>query len=142
MKRFVSIFFLICAISVAQAQYDPSKVKKKAMELYDNALEQAQDGKFKEGIQILNDAVKIDVPDNDDADLSNGDKTATFPIAGITQINIDFGGNQGKSLVLGDFLVGLAPLDVDGNSNAASNATISSVGVGLTSSGAVPRWSV
>ena len=60
MKPFATILLLICTISVAQAQYNPSKVKKKAMELYDKALEQAQDGKFKEGIEILNEAVKID----------------------------------------------------------------------------------
>src|SRR3989337_2294938 len=60
MKLLTSIFLLICTISTAHAQYDPSKVKKKAMELYDKALVQAQDGKFKEGIQMLNEAVKID----------------------------------------------------------------------------------
>lgn len=60
MKLFLSILFQICILSFLQAQYDPSKVKKKAMELYDKALVQAQDGKFKEGIRILDDAVKID----------------------------------------------------------------------------------
>jgi len=60
MKRIICIFLLICTVSIANAQYDPSKVKKKAMELYDKALAQAQDGRFKEGIQILNEAVKID----------------------------------------------------------------------------------
>lgn len=60
MKLFVTISLMICTVSFAQAQYDPSKVKKKAMEFYDRALVQAQDGKFNEGIQILNEAVKID----------------------------------------------------------------------------------
>ena len=60
MKRIICICLLICTVSIANAQYNPSKVKKKAMELYDRALVQAQDGKFKEGIQILNEAVKID----------------------------------------------------------------------------------
>ena len=60
MKIVASIVLLVCSISVLQAQYDPSKVKKKAMELYDKALEQARDGKFMEGIQILDEAVKID----------------------------------------------------------------------------------
>ena len=60
MKSFLSILFSVCTLYVAHAQYDPSKVKKKAMELYDKALVQAQDGKFKEGIQMLNEAVKID----------------------------------------------------------------------------------
>ena len=60
MKRFIGILLLICTAAFASAQYDPGKVKKKAMELYDKALVQAQDGKFREGIQLLTDAVKID----------------------------------------------------------------------------------
>lgn len=60
MKVFISIFLLICSISGVQGQYDASKVKKKAVELYDKALVQAQDGKFNEGIQLLEQAVKID----------------------------------------------------------------------------------
>src|SRR5688500_8389184 len=60
MKRFIGILLLTCTAAFASAQYDPGKVKKKAMELYDKALVQAQDGKFREGIQLLTDAVKID----------------------------------------------------------------------------------
>ena len=60
MKTILSIFIFLCTISVIQAQYDPSKVKKKAVELYDKALVEAQDGKFKEGIRLLEEAVKID----------------------------------------------------------------------------------
>ena len=60
MKQFIGILLLICTVTFANAQYDPGKVKKKAMELYDKALVQAQDGKFREGIQLLTDAVKID----------------------------------------------------------------------------------
>lgn len=60
MKRAISILLLVCTISFAKAQYDPGKVKKKAMELYDKALVEAQDGKFNEGIRLLNEAVKID----------------------------------------------------------------------------------
>ena len=60
MKKFICIFLLICTVAIANGQYNPSKVKKKAMDLYDKALVQAQDGRFKEGIQILNEAVKID----------------------------------------------------------------------------------
>ena len=54
MKTFISTLILICTVFIAQAQYDPAKVNKKAMALYDKALVQAQDGKFKEGIQITN----------------------------------------------------------------------------------------
>lgn len=60
MKITLVICALFFSLQVSYAQYDPSKVKKKAMDLYDKALAEAQDGKFKEGIQILNDAVKID----------------------------------------------------------------------------------
>ena len=60
MKLLLSILWLIGTLSIAEAQYDPSKIKKKAMEMYDKALVQAQDGKFKEGIQMLDEAVKLD----------------------------------------------------------------------------------
>lgn len=60
MKILSTVLLLTSTFFFTQAQYDPSKVKKKAMELYDKALVQAQDGKFKEGIQMLTDALKID----------------------------------------------------------------------------------
>lgn len=41
-------------------QYDPSKVKKKAAELYEKAIAKAQGDDFKGGIQLLQEAVKID----------------------------------------------------------------------------------
>lgn len=53
----------------AGAQYNPAKVSKKATGLYQKALEKAQDGDFKEGINILNDAIKAD-PNFEDAYLS------------------------------------------------------------------------
>ena len=61
MKPFLTIFIFLCTLSVVQGQYDPSKVKKRAVDLYDKALVEAQDGKFKEGIQLLEEAVKIDL---------------------------------------------------------------------------------
>lgn len=60
MKFIISIFLIIGCICGVQGQYDPGKVKKKAKDLYEKALVQAQDGKFKEGIQLLEEAVKID----------------------------------------------------------------------------------
>lgn len=60
MKLLGTIILFICTYSLAQAQYDPAKVKKKPMDLYDKALVEAQEGRFTVGIQLLNEAVKID----------------------------------------------------------------------------------
>jgi len=52
-----------------QAQYDPSKVSKKAVQLYVKALDLARDDRFKEGIDLLQQAIKVD-PKYVDAYLS------------------------------------------------------------------------
>jgi outer membrane protein OmpA-like peptidoglycan-associated protein len=61
MNRFL---FLLCIFSVCSlytvGQYDPSKVRKKAAQLYEEALAVAGDGKFNEGITILQQAIRID----------------------------------------------------------------------------------
>ncbi len=44
----------------ARAQYDPQKVSKKAGQLYSKALEYARDDRFREGIQLLEQAVQAD----------------------------------------------------------------------------------
>ncbi|HTQ66319.1 MAG TPA: OmpA family protein [Puia sp.] len=44
----------------AQAQYDPSRVNKKASDLYSRALDLARDDRFKEGIEMLKQAVNAD----------------------------------------------------------------------------------
>ena len=58
-----SLLFLISTflflISTAQ-WYDPDKVDKKAGEIYGSAYEEAQDGKYKEAIATLNEALKLD----------------------------------------------------------------------------------
>lgn len=59
MKTFCTILIICCSL-IARAQYDPSKVSKKASALYDKAIETARDGNFQEGIRLLKDAVKMD----------------------------------------------------------------------------------
>ncbi|ULQ56776.1 OmpA family protein [Flavihumibacter rivuli] len=56
--NFLAITLL--AFPVLAQDYDPVKVNKKAARLYENALNKAQDGDFKEGIRILKEAVGID----------------------------------------------------------------------------------
>lgn len=58
MKFFSVIVLLLCSLGTI-AQYDPSKISKKAMDLYEKGLEKARDGDFDEGIKTLRQAVKI-----------------------------------------------------------------------------------
>ena len=62
MKHLCTTIFaiLITATHILAQQYDASKVNKKAAKLYQDAMQQAEDGKFKEGILTLENAVKID----------------------------------------------------------------------------------
>ncbi len=55
---FIAIFLI--TLHVFAQQYDAAKVNKKAAKLYQDAMQQAEDGKFKEGILTLENAVKID----------------------------------------------------------------------------------
>jgi len=59
MKAPATILFLL-SFCLVHAQYDPDKVNKKAAQLYTKALDLAQDNHFKEGIQLLQEAVKVD----------------------------------------------------------------------------------
>jgi outer membrane protein OmpA-like peptidoglycan-associated protein/Tfp pilus assembly protein PilF len=59
MKALCTIFF-ISSFLTATAQYDPARVAKKAMKLYEQSMEVAGDGNFTEGIRLLKEAVKID----------------------------------------------------------------------------------
>ena len=59
MKFAYFIFFLLFVYS-ANAQYDPQKVNKKAVKLYQDAMLQANDEHFIESIKLLDAAVKID----------------------------------------------------------------------------------
>lgn len=59
MKFLCTIFCLFLAIAT-NAQYDPAKVNKKAVQLYNRSQIQGADDKFKEGIESLKEAVAID----------------------------------------------------------------------------------
>jgi len=74
MKTLTNIFILICILPIATcsfAQYDPSKINKKAVSLYTEALERAQAGNFKDAIDLLNQSINSD-PRYVDAYLSLG----------------------------------------------------------------------
>src|SRR5688500_6441324 len=58
-KYLLLISTLLFALAL-QAQYYPEKIGKKAMTFYRQGLEKANDGNFKEGIQLLENAVKLD----------------------------------------------------------------------------------
>ena len=57
---FVFTLLLLHFSFSALAQYDPSKVNKKAIETYNRAIEKAQDGKYAESIKLLEEAVQKD----------------------------------------------------------------------------------
>ncbi len=64
------IFFSILLISSSLfAQYDVSKINKKAVEAYNKGIEKAQDGKFKDAIESMQEAINRD-PKYIDAYLS------------------------------------------------------------------------
>ena len=72
MKNFCTILLTVftCWLSLtSQAQYDPNKVGKKALGLYDRGIEAARNGDLKEGIRMLQDAIKAE-PKFADAYLS------------------------------------------------------------------------
>ena len=60
MKSLLFTIVLWFIVQASHAQFDPSKVDRKAVDLYNKALQLAQDDRFKEGIQVLKDAVRID----------------------------------------------------------------------------------
>ena len=60
-KTVLLIFISACSFFTASAQwYDPEKVDKKAGEIYGTAYEEAQDGKYKEALAHLEEALKLD----------------------------------------------------------------------------------
>ena len=59
--KFVFAILTTLFFSTVNAQhYDPEKVKPKAAALHAQGLQQATDGNLREGIQLLQQAVKID----------------------------------------------------------------------------------
>ena len=69
MKSLIATIFLSFLSIWAAGQNDLQKISKKALDLYNKALQQAQDEHFLEGIQTLQDAIKIE-PNYIDAYLS------------------------------------------------------------------------
>jgi outer membrane protein OmpA-like peptidoglycan-associated protein/tetratricopeptide (TPR) repeat protein len=63
MKNLLKSLFTFCLLSCAFssfAQYDPGKVNKKALELYNTGIENARDGNFNEAIRLFREALKKD----------------------------------------------------------------------------------
>src|SRR5450432_371085 len=59
MKFSCTLFFILLIVR-AEAQYDPAKVDKKAVQYYNRSQVQGADDKFQEGIESLKQAVSID----------------------------------------------------------------------------------
>ena len=72
MKTLQNIVLLFCLLPIANclfAQYDPSKINKKALSLYSEGLDKAQSGFFKDAIDLFNQSINAD-PKYVDAYLS------------------------------------------------------------------------
>src|SRR5215468_4015434 len=72
MKTLQNIVLLTCMLPIANclfAQYDPSKINKKALSLYSQGLDKAQGGFFKDAIDLLNQSISAE-PKYVDAYLS------------------------------------------------------------------------
>ena len=69
MKPIFTLIVWIFFSAIGYSQYNPDKVNKKAIALYEKAIEKARDDHFTEGIQLLKEAIKID-PSYADAYLS------------------------------------------------------------------------
>src|SRR5215475_8480615 len=59
MKNLIVILLLLSSFA-SFAQYDPEKIDKKAVNIYNKALLSAQDNNFKEAIGLLQQAISID----------------------------------------------------------------------------------
>ncbi|MBD0374121.1 MAG: tetratricopeptide repeat protein, partial [Flavisolibacter sp.] len=59
-KICLCFYFLLVSSYFTFAQYDPSSINKKATEAYNKGLENAQDGRYKEAIDLLQEAVNRD----------------------------------------------------------------------------------
>lgn len=59
-NRFLLSAFLLCSFQAIQAQYNPAKVNKKAVQLYQKAMGLAQTDELQASIETLRQAVRID----------------------------------------------------------------------------------
>lgn len=71
MKNILSLLFISLSLASVAQTYNPDKVNKKAIDLYERALLKVQDDKLKEAIPMLNKAIETD-PRYVDAILSLG----------------------------------------------------------------------
>ena len=69
MKNISFLLFICLSLSALSQSYNPEKVNKKAIDLYERALLRLQDGQLKEAIPVLNKAIETD-PKYVDAILS------------------------------------------------------------------------
>src|SRR5688500_14942537 len=69
MKTLSIVLALLFAGSTVSAQYDVSKINKKAISFYNQAMVKAEDGRYNEAIQYLKEAIRVD-PKYIDAYLS------------------------------------------------------------------------
>ena len=63
MKTIRNIFIFFCLLTIAHcsfAQYDPSKINKKAFQLYNQAIQRAEDGNFTSAVGLLLQAIETD----------------------------------------------------------------------------------
>ena len=60
MKNLVLALLACCFFITSFSQYDQSKIDKKAIEAYNKGLEKAQDGKYKDAIESLTEAISRD----------------------------------------------------------------------------------
>ncbi len=76
--KFACTIFLLFAVACGFAQqYDPAKINKKAIKLYQQALEKSNDDDLKESMQLLQQAIQAD-PKYLEAYLSLGGMYGTF----------------------------------------------------------------
>ena len=59
MKLLSAVLFLLLLIR-AEAQYDPAKINRKAIQLFDISIQQGRDGNLQEGIESLKKAIAAD----------------------------------------------------------------------------------
>ena len=62
MKNLCLIFFSVALLisNALLAQYDPSKINKKAIEIYNQGIEKAQGNQFNDAIELLQQSIQKD----------------------------------------------------------------------------------
>jgi tetratricopeptide (TPR) repeat protein len=56
--RLVFLFLFIIAYNSVLAQYDPNKINPKALEAYNKGIEKANEGKYKDAIESMEEAIR------------------------------------------------------------------------------------